>query len=605
MKYGKIIIILMLAVFLVSMSGVCAGEVNDTIIANEDTAQIESAQSDEVCATDDSQAFKESNDGEIAGNGSVGTFSDLSRKVKQPYVTVTLDMDYECEDGFNREGIEINYPVTIDGQGHTIDAKGKARIFQFSLYENDTEVVLKNITFINGKCDDRGGAIQWINAKGSIVNCTFINNSVDRSGGAIFGEVYGNLSISDCVFINNQAKNNGAICNYGFAINAERCIFKTKTDTISGVKMAMHGLAFYSREYYSGEKITFDCAADDAVLEFHRDGKVFCTYHCSGQYAIVLPYFGEFDYDIDYAYDVFYISNGSRIYAGAIVINRFADYSTQLVLSTEAVYDSDDYVTVTLKDNLGHPVSGWKLTVDFNGVKTVSTDRNGQIKLPTEGLAAGTYRLYVTFNRSHAYTNSECCAEVTVKKATPIITASEVSTVYNQNKDLIVTLKDSKNQALAGFNVTILLNGRNRTLTTDSSGRVKLSTDGLAPDSYVAQIAFAGNENYTSSAKSVKVEVKKAAPILTAKAQTFKVKVKTKKYSVTLKDNNGKAIGNAKVTLKIKGKKAITVKTDGKGKATFKITNLKKKGKYTASITFNGDKYYGKATKNVKFTVKK
>ena len=40
-----------------------------------------------------------------------------------------LNKSYECENDFSSEGIVITGSITIDGQGYTIDAKGKARIF--------------------------------------------------------------------------------------------------------------------------------------------------------------------------------------------------------------------------------------------------------------------------------------------------------------------------------------------------------------------------------------------------------------------------------------------------------------------------------------------
>ena len=47
------------------------------------------------------------------------------------------------------------------------------------------------------------------------------------------------------------------------------------------------------------------------------------------------------------------------------------------------------------------------------------------------------------------------------------------------------------------------------------------------------------------------------------------------------------------------------VKTNSKGQAVFKITNLKKKGTYKAVITTSTNKYYNKASKTVKIIVKK
>ena len=59
----------------------------------------------------------------------------------------------------------------------------------------------------------------------------------------------------------------------------------------------------------------------------------------------------------------------------------------------------------------------------------------------------------------------------------------------------------------------------------------------------------------------------------------------------------------AKVTLKVNGK-TYSAKTNSKGKATFKITKLTKKGTYKAVITYKENNYYKKATKQVKIKIK-
>ena len=55
--------------------------------------------------------------------------------------------------------------------------------------------------------------------------------------------------------------------------------------------------------------------------------------------------------------------------------------------------------------------------------------------------------------------------------------------------------------------------------------------------------------------------------------------------------------------MKVNGK-TYTANTNSKGVATFKLTKLTKKGKFNAVISYAGDKYYNKATKKVKITVK-
>lgn len=55
--------------------------------------------------------------------------------------------------------------------------------------------------------------------------------------------------------------------------------------------------------------------------------------------------------------------------------------------------------------------------------------------------------------------------------------------------------------------------------------------------------------------------------------------------------------------MKVNGK-TYTAKTNSKGKATFKITKLNKKGKYAAKIAFINTAYYKGVSKQVKLTIK-
>ena len=183
------------------------------------------------------------------------------------------------------------------------------------------------------------------------------------------------------------------------------------------------------------------------------------------------------------------------------------------------------------------------------------------------------------------------------------ITASAVTAIYNNNKYLVITLKDSEGKVLSGLYVSVTLSGTKK-YKTNSNGQIKINVAKLVPKTYTAKISFAATGNYLASSTTAKVTVKKAAVKLTANAKTFKVNVKTKKYTVTLKNNKNKVLKKVKLTLKV-GKKTYKATTNSKGKATFKITKLSKKGKYTATIKFAGSKYYNKLTKKVKITVKK
>jgi hypothetical protein len=276
----------------------------------------------------------------------------------------------------------------------------------------------------------------------------------------------------------------------------------------------------------------------------------------------------------------------------ATISIRF-DASVEVNNKTLDLLIGDTFTVVATTTPEGLKVS---FVPDDSGVYSI--DENGNVIALRDGEGS----ILIKVGDDGIYAKNSTIVNVTVSKVPTEITANDVTTTYNSNKDLVITLKDSTGKALSGVKVTVDLNGA-KTYTTDSNGQVKVPTKGLAPKTYTVKIAFNGNTKYVKSVKEVKVTVKKAKPKITAKKKTFKAKTKTKKYSITLKDNTGKPIKNAKVTLKVKGK-TYKAKTNSKGKATFKITKLNKKGTFKATVTYKGNKYYKKATKKVKITVK-
>ena len=264
--------------------------------------------------------------------------------------------------------------------------------------------------------------------------------------------------------------------------------------------------------------------------------------------------------------------------------------ATLTVNDVELDYGETKNITVTAEG-----ATGIVAKIDENEANV-----NGFV-ISIPALDAGTYTLTVTAIADKNHNNVTENATIIVNKLKTELTGSAITTTYNINKDLVITLKDITGKALSGVKVAVDLNGA-KTYTTDKNGQVKVSTKGLAPKAYTAKVTFNGNTNYDKSTKDVKVTVKKATPKLTAKKKTFKTSVKTKKYTITLKDNTGKAIKKAKVTLKVKGK-TYKATTNSKGKAVFKIKNLKKKGTFKATITYKGNKYYNKVSKKANIKV--
>ena len=147
-------------------------------------------------------------------NLNIKTFTDLQNAIGLVTGTLTLNQNVamtakEAADFTN--GITINKDITIDGKGHTIDAKNLGRIF--SIGEGFT-VTLTNATLINGKATE-GGAI-YNDGSLTLSDVKLSDNAADGYGGAVFNN--GELVVSDSVFDSNDIVNRGsASVDYGGA----------------------------------------------------------------------------------------------------------------------------------------------------------------------------------------------------------------------------------------------------------------------------------------------------------------------------------------------------------------------------------------------------
>ena len=652
------------------------------------------------------------------------TFWDLNKIINgNTNDTITLDRDYAYNpdsDSAFTDGIRITRPVTINGNGHTIDAKGNASVF----YVKANDVTIKNLTIKNAHMDGYGGAIYLGMVDGCIVSqCNFINNTA-KYGGAICGDGPENSVISQCTFINNSAGYGGAIYWDSQSGNAYNCVF-LNNNANDGSAIYIFPFSYLTADYcwfgntatdYDGDlPISGSCtnwmflnatANPDAIAVSETSDIIFKLYLYNSTSGNITEYdnapFENLNLTIASTngnvskntaklgeiikYDATNIGTGSvtasienvdytielniKYRPDLSVQSKEADYSSNTVITLVYNSTATGTVNITLKgknrnytfekelnatislgnidadeyevnviysgDNVfWNATATGKLTINkanstltinddvtfdynTNGSTTVSfTDALGVVAevvgqpnaivvvndttITVSGLNAGNYTLTVTTITDANHNNVTKNATITVNKAKTQLTANAITATYNINKDLVITLKDANGNALSGVNVIVDLNGA-KTLTTDKNGQVKVSTKGLAPKAYTAKITFNGNTNYAKSTKDVKVTVKKATPKLTAKKKTFKTSVKTKKYTVTLKDNTGKAIKKAKVILKVKGK-TYKATTNSKGKATFKIKKLNKKGTFKATVTYKGNKYYKKVTKKAKIKV--
>ena len=593
------------------------------------------------------------------------TFWDLNKTINDnTNDTITLDKDYAynlASDYDFTKGINITKTVTINGNGHTIDGKGKACI----LWVRGNNVNINNITFVNGKAY-AGGAIFWEGDNGTVSDSSFIGNNASQYGGAIclWGD---NGTVSGSCFIGNNASQYGGAI---FCVGDDGVIFSS---CFIGNNASQYGGAIVwlgENGNISNSIIINNSATDSPSIYSNMDIRVdYCWFGSNAtNYMDALPI--EQNVKCNYILFLNATANPNAVLAfntSEIVFKLYinttgnaSEYDNTLLLPvnltiTSTNGDVDDSV-VNLGDSIRYVATGVgnasvtatlgtaEFTIKLNNImadpnlsaeeQVVSYGENaiialkyasnatGKVNITLTGkkgnftylnldlnetfvfsdvIPADEYNVSVVYSGDENFCNATANARLTVNKAKTKLTTNAVTATYNVNKNLVITLKDDGGKALSGVKVTVNLNGA-KTYTTDKNGQIKINVANMVPKAYSAKITFAGNDNYMASSANVKVTVKKAKAKIAAKKKTFKKSKKVKKYKVTLKSGKN-PVKKVKVTIKI-GKKTFKAKTNAKGKATFKIKKLTKKGKYKAVIKFKGNQYYTKATKKVKIRIK-
>ena len=281
--------------------------------------------------------------------------------------------------------------------------------------------------------------------------------------------------------------------------------------------------------------------------------------------------------------------------------------------------DGNRNVYGVIVDDDGNPISNAIISYAINGVNgTVRADENGTFKIT--GIDNG--KLVISYNGSSYFEPSN--VSITLKDIAPARLATQVNvtngfvfTCYavdysagERGLPFTVLLTDSTGKPLANTTVFFGINGYLHNKTTDENGVAYLPINLATANTYTCAVMYAGDETHNATFGVACLKVLKKKTSISASSKSYKVSTKTKSLTVTLKTIKGSSAdgktylkSGKKVTLKVNGK-TYTGKTNANGKVTFKITNLNKRAKYTASISFAGDKTYDSSSKKVTLTVK-
>ncbi|MBO7713478.1 MAG: right-handed parallel beta-helix repeat-containing protein [Methanobrevibacter sp.] len=179
----------------------------------------------------------------------------------------------------------------------------------------------------------------------------------------------------------------------------------------------------------------------------------------------------------------------------------------------------------------------------------------------------------------------------------------------NNNITVKIWRNDDNNHIDAGELINVTIDGVDYSAESDITGAVYVDITGLKEGKHYMTVKYPGYNGLKESTWSAILQIGNdggetqtlTATSITASAITATAKI-SKTLSVSLKDADGKAIANKKITYSVNGI-TKTATTDANGVA--KITVNRVSGTYYYSLCFLGDDDYKASFKTVKVTVKK
>ena len=590
---------------------------------------------------------------------STGSFSELNKIINSNNDSdIYLSRDYYFfvdEDSSLVNGIVINREVTIHGNGFTIDGAVLARIFQV----NNKNVILKDITFLNGKTPGQssGGAIS---GDCSAINCIFIHNSANINGGAM----YKGTAIN-CTFKENYAKFNaesyasGGAMHEGTAIN---CIFENNTAEINGGALSLstainctfisnmakwNGGALYEtravncifRDNYAKE---YGGAIESGFAEncdFINNFAGFCggatddtnVTHCNfynngATYDGGAMYYGN-------AANCNFVDNfadvgGAMLHTNAVLCNFTGNSATTLAnamyagIAVQCNFNKNDIYDVKIDNS---PIfTAYNFTSTYNsGEKLLFYVKSGDeelvcietvIKIYQQGnwvenayvltgdgwtvdLEPGIYNAVLSVDGLAGVKHVNVI--LNISKSPTVISATNFTTSYKKDDYLIATLKNNFGKAIAKTYVNVNFGEFKHQYVTDEKGQIMMPTNNLNPNTYNVTISFDGNSMYLKSNVTTQVTVTKSRTLIDWQHTNSSDNINYD-LIVILKDYEGNYLSNEIISVDLLGTENYT--TDENGQIILYSKDLPA-GIFPVHIKFSENEYYIESSISTIFAV--
>lgn len=430
-----------------------------------------------------------------------GDFDILQNLVNEANGILELTRNYTYTVGKDTKirGIEINKPLIINGNGHTINALGHSKLFEITA----DNVKLDNLTLINGFSEDDRGAIYWSGNNGSVSNSVFLKNK-----GRTFNP-------------KDKISNNEIILT-----------FKSSENYINAIR-SEHDLTFSNVTYWNGTHITNDPPVNSRYisgikikLKIRNGTQIF------KEITLTTDENGQVKYSYSELPDGHYEYDGIRDEDDYYLKTTY--YST-FELSRP---DTSDSIQINMENEKEFNFTNCTIPFTVTGsdkVRVLVTDQNGTIiYIDEESENLNNYTVYLPANdeyynitiftegnETHSpVSDSKLFKILKIKSTTHInpiedieygenvtvtfdtITESANVTVYDYNNNIVFTTVTSENSvtlsdlAVGIYNLTVTTLADNNYLESNASTTFKVGSDNnvevFAEDSDYGREVFIG-----------------------------------------------------------------------------------------------------------------
>lgn len=159
-------------------------------------------------------------------------------------------------------------------------------------------------------------------------------------------------------------------------------------------------------------------------------------------------------------------------------------------------------------------------------------------------------------------------------------------------------LKDTKGNRLVNKTVTLTINGKTYTKTTNQNGIVYIRLNSFV-GTYTLKAQFKGDSKYYANTSSFSVKIYKIKTAITISSSSV---VRGKYLYAYLKDGDGKAISGMKMTIKLNG---VTYSRTTNANGRIGLTVSPAEGKYSTVINYPGNVSHYACTKTFTLNVVK